>query len=122
MSVITVNSGTARFTARTARKINAASLNAALPSASFKDPANFGNKATARTPNFANTRHSFTASPMLNRRTPGIEPIGSGEAWPSITNNGATKSAGRNTVSSTIARRLAVRRKRRGRWVKSSLK
>jgi len=32
------------------------------------------------------------------------------------------KSAGRSTVSSTMARRLAVRRKRRGRKGKSSLK
>ena len=43
---------------------------------------------------------------MFNRKTPGIDLISSGRPLPSTTKSGATKSAGRSTVSSTMARRL----------------
>jgi hypothetical protein len=51
-----------------------------------------------------------------------MDGTGSAPPSPSITNSGAIKSWGRSTVSSVNARRLAVRRNRRGRWVKSNLK
>src|SRR6516225_11403102 len=46
--------------------------------------------------------------------TPGIEPIGTGSAMPSLMNTGRTSSAGRSAVSATIARSALVPRSRRG--------
>ena len=122
MSVITVSSGTAFFTARTARSTSASSRNATLPSGSLSLGSIEGNRATAGTPSLRNARHSFTKSIRLRRHTPGMDGTGSAPPSPSITNSGAIKSWGRSTVSSVNARRLAVRRNRRGRWVKSNLK
>ena len=122
MSVMTAIPGTAFFTARTARSTSASSSRAMDPSGSLNFGSIEGKRATAGTPSLCRARHSFTRSARLRRKTPGIDRTASGPPWPSTTNSGAMKSWGRNTVSSVRARRLAVRRRRRGRWVRSSLK
>ncbi len=49
--------------------------------------------------------------------TPGSDPIGTGSVMLSRTNNGATRSPVRTTVSATRSRIAGVRRNRRGREV-----
>ena len=87
-SVMTPSSGSAFFSARTARCARPSGFQASRPSRLLASGAVTGNSAIAGTPSFATASASRTSSSTVIRSTPGIEGTATRCFEPSMTNTG----------------------------------
>src|SRR4051812_8170784 len=110
-SVITVRSGCASFSARTAICTTPSSSNAPEPVSSFVP--GIPNRITASIPTAASSEASATSSLIEKRSIPGIDSTGSRTFSLETTNSGWTRWRGDNSVSRTRSRSAFVRRSRR---------
>src|SRR6516165_9628840 len=110
----TPSSGTAFFSAATARQTRLPGLSASLPSASFRWAGTAGKTATVGMPSSAASPAASTSAATGSRKTPGID--GTGFLRPSsCTKTGQIRSPAVSTLSATSLRDHGSRRLRRRR-------